>query len=61
MCYDVEKIFPELVNTNDKGYKQVNYGLELQLLTLEALRELKAENDILKKRVEKLEKLENKF
>lgn len=40
----VEKVFPELVSTDSHGYKQVNYT-GLQLYGLEAVKELKAEND----------------
>ena len=55
LAQDVEKVFPNLVSQNDKGYKQVNYGLELQMLTLEAVRELKIENEKLKVRIDNLE------
>jgi hypothetical protein len=47
IAQDVEKIFPELVSTDDKGYKTVNYA-ELPYLTLAAVKELKVENDALK-------------
>jgi cell shape-determining protein MreC len=37
----VEKVFPELVGTDDQGFKTVNYS-ELPYLTLQALKELAA-------------------
>lgn len=47
IAQDVEKVLPELVTEDDKGYKAVNYN-ELQLLTVQAVRELKEENDLLR-------------
>ncbi|MEK7508196.1 MAG: tail fiber domain-containing protein, partial [Patescibacteria group bacterium] len=55
IAQDVEKVIPELVSTDVNGYKAVKYGAELQMWTIEALKELKAENDALKARVKTLE------
>ena len=46
---EVEKVFPEMVTVDKDGYKRVNYG-ELQFLMLQAIRELKAENDSLREK-----------
>jgi hypothetical protein len=47
IAQDVEQVFPEMVATDERGYKMVNYS-ELPYLTLAAVRELKAENDALR-------------
>jgi hypothetical protein len=47
IAQDVEQVFPELVQTDERGFKTVNYT-ELPYLTLAAVKELKAENDALK-------------
>jgi hypothetical protein len=52
----VEQILPELVVTNDDGYKAVDYT-KLPLLTIEAVKELKTENDELKRRLAEVERL----
>jgi hypothetical protein len=44
IAQDVEQVFPNMVSTDERGYKMVNYS-ELPYLTLQALRDLKAEND----------------
>lgn len=54
IAQDVERVFPELVSRDAQGYRMVNYG-ELPFLTLEAVRELKAENEALKARLATLE------
>jgi len=51
IAQDVEKVLPELVTEDDKGYKAVKYN-ELQLLTVQAVRELKEENDRLRERLD---------
>lgn len=51
---EVEKVFPELVNTNQAGYKSVDYA-KMSAYLVEAIKELKAENEALKKRIESLE------
>jgi len=52
IAQEVEEIFPELVATDEQGFKLVNYS-KLPLYTIQAVKELKAENDALKKRLEK--------
>ena len=47
IAQDVEQILPEIVVTNDDGFKAVDYS-KLPLLTIQAVKELKAENDALK-------------
>jgi hypothetical protein len=47
IAQEVEKIFPELVKTDEEGFKSVNYiGLVPHLI--EAIKELKLENQELK-------------
>ena len=62
IAQDVEQVLPELVATDSDGYKAVDYS-QLPLLTIQALKELKAENDArktendaLKQRIAELEK-----
>jgi hypothetical protein len=56
IAQDVEEVLPELVATDGEGYKAVDYS-ELPLLTIQAVKELKTENDALKSRVAELERL----
>jgi ethanolamine utilization microcompartment shell protein EutS/prefoldin subunit 5 len=44
IAQEVEKVFPELVETDARGYKKVNYS-ELPYLTLAGVEELKARQD----------------
>jgi hypothetical protein len=53
IAQEVEKVFPEMVSIDAEGFKQVNYS-ELPYLMLQAIRELKAENDTLRAQVEEL-------
>jgi hypothetical protein len=53
LAQDVEKLFPGMVATDDRGYKTVNYS-QLPLLLLQAVRELKADNDALRSELEAL-------
>jgi hypothetical protein len=62
VAQDVEQVLPELVVTNDDGFKAVDYS-ELPLLTIQAVKELKSkveelntENDTLKQRLAELER-----
>jgi hypothetical protein len=50
IAQEVEKVLPELVSTDAQGYKAVNYS-ELPLLSIQAIKELKAENDSLKQQL----------
>jgi len=49
LAQDVERVFPELVSTDEQGYKMVSTS-ELPYLTLAAVRELKTDNDALRAR-----------
>jgi hypothetical protein len=53
IAQDVEKVFPELVKNDDKGFKSVNYNVMIPVL-LEAIREQQNQIDDLKKEVEML-------
>ena len=55
IAQEVEQVFPEMVSGDEGGFKRVNYG-ELPYLMLQAIRELKAENDDLRERIQRLEK-----
>jgi len=54
IAQDVEKVFPELVSTDDDGNKSVYYD-KMTAVLLESVKELKAQNDALKKRLTYLE------
>lgn len=55
IAQDVEKVLPELVSTNEQGYKSVDYT-KLTPVLIEAVKELKAENELLKQRLDALER-----
>ncbi len=55
IAQDVEKVFPELVSAPANEYKSVDYT-KLTAVLIEAVKELKAENDLLKQRVSTLER-----
>ncbi|MHC4544211.1 MAG: tail fiber domain-containing protein [Planctomycetota bacterium] len=54
IAQDVEKVFPELVSAPADGYKSVD-STNLTAVLIEAVKELKTENEILRKRVDALE------
>ena len=55
IAQEVETVFPQWVGTDRQGYKDLTFrGFEA--LTVEAMRELKAENEVLKNRLSDLEK-----
>ena len=56
IAQDVEAVLPELVVTGEDGFKAVDYT-KLPLLTIQAVKELKAEKDALQQRVDELERL----
>jgi hypothetical protein len=56
IAQDVEHVLPELVATDSDGYKAVDYS-QLPVLTIQAVKELKTENDALKERVTELERM----
>lgn len=59
IAQEVEQEFPELVATDPQGMKSVAYA-NLTAVLIEAVKGLKAENDALRSRVEKLEKAQTK-
>ena len=56
IAQEVEQVMPDLVVTGADGYKAVNYT-KLPLLAIQAIKELKSENDALQARVAELERL----
>jgi hypothetical protein len=55
IAQELEQIFPELVTTSPEGIKQVRYAGLISVL-VQAVQELKAENDALAARVLALER-----
>lgn len=55
IAQEVETVFPELVHTDKEGYKSVSYS-NLVAPLIEAVKELKQQNETLNNRVEALEK-----
>lgn len=53
---EVEKVLPEVVSTNPEGYKSVDYA-KMTAYLVEAIKELKAENDQLKQDLAELKNL----
>lgn len=53
IAQDVEKVFPELVITDDNGYKAVAYD-KLSAVLLEGMKEQQAQINILKAEIEAL-------
>jgi hypothetical protein len=45
IAQELEQVFPHLVVTDDDGYKRVRYGLDLNMQTIAAVKELALEND----------------
>ncbi len=45
IAQELQKVFPNLVISGDDGYLKVRYGLELQMETMAAVKELKSEKD----------------
>ncbi len=56
IAQEVEKVLPELVKEDAQGFKAVNYS-ELPLVLLQAVKDLKAENDALKGQIAELQAL----
>jgi hypothetical protein len=54
IAQDVEAVLPELVTKDEQGFLAINYS-KLPLLTIQAVKELKAENEALKQRNAALE------
>jgi hypothetical protein len=60
IAQEVETVFPEVVNTSSSdGYKTVDYS-RLTVVLIEAVKELKAQNETLKQRVAALERAATK-
>ncbi len=55
IAQDVENVFPEWVIDGDEGYKKIRYGLQIQMHLIQALKELKTENENLRTRILALE------
>jgi hypothetical protein len=55
IAQDVEKVIPEWIKTNLDGYKQIE-PIGVDALLIEAIKELKAENEDLRERILKLER-----
>ncbi|PLX11545.1 MAG: hypothetical protein C0597_14910 [Marinilabiliales bacterium] len=61
IAQEVEKVIPELVFENEvDGYKGVNYE-EMSAVLVEAIKEMKTENEELKLRISKLEAITNEL
>jgi len=60
IAQEVEQVLPELVVTHEDGYKAVDYS-KLPLLTIQAVKELKAENDDLKAKVGEIDELKKRI
>ena len=56
VAQDVEQVLPDLVVTGADGFKAIDYS-KLPMLTIEAVKELKNENDELKRRLAEVERL----
>jgi len=54
VAQEIDQVFPEVVSTDTDGYKAVDYG-RLTAVLIEAVKELKTENDLLRERVANLE------
>jgi hypothetical protein len=50
IAQEVEKVFPELVSTDEQGYKALDSG-PLRIMLLEGVQELKTRNDTLRRQV----------
>lgn len=53
IAQDVEKVFPQAVDTQENGYKTVDYAVLVAPL-IEAVKELKSQNEDLRKEIELL-------
>jgi hypothetical protein len=56
IAQQVEQVLPELVSTDEEGYKRINFS-ELPLLAIQAVRELKQDNDALRAELAELKQL----
>ncbi len=60
IAQELEKVIPEIVNTNSDGYKSVNY-LELIPFLVQSIKELKGEVESLQEQVEKASESRSSF
>ncbi len=60
IAQDVEKVIPEVVYTDKKGYKSIAYS-KMTALLVEAVKELKSENDRLKSKVAQLQSVKERL
>jgi hypothetical protein len=51
IAQELEAVFPHLVRTDVHGYKRVRYDIELQMHLIQAIKELKAEIEVLEGRL----------
>ncbi len=58
IAQEVEQVLPELVATSEQGFKSVHYS-KLPLLTLQAIKELKSDNDALQQQNARQQQLLN--
>jgi hypothetical protein len=58
IAQDVEAVYPEMVSEDERGFKSIDYSAFVAPL-IEAVKELKAENDTLRARLDALEKRAN--
>ncbi len=58
IAQELEKIYPEMVFTDDKGYKSVDYS-RLTPVLVEALKELNSKNEMQQKMLDKQQQLSN--
>ena len=56
IAQEVEEVLPEVVTERDNGYKAVKYEKIVPLL-IEGIKELKSENDTLRKELEDIKKI----
>ena len=56
IAQDLEKVFPELVKTDEQGYKSVNYGA-MSAVLLEAVKQQQQDIENLKKEIEELKQI----
>lgn len=60
IAQDVEKVFPELVETDEQGYKSVDY-VSLTAVLIEAIKEQQETINTLAEKVNRITELENKI
>ncbi len=56
VAQDLEKVFPEWVNEDQNGNKNINYGLQFQMLLIQAIKEQQSTIENLRARLDDLEK-----